>query len=108
MRLATFHDRRGDLRTGAVVGEHVVDLTQTVSSLPVPVSIAQRGLAPDGMMRLLHSGADSLAVIRRFVEHAAGDDALRQQPQLRETRLKPGDRVRIDISRIGTLEHSIG
>ena len=100
MRLATFHDRHGDLRTGAVVGEHVIDLTQTVSNLPVPVSIAQRGLAPDGMMRLLHSGADGLAVIRRFVEEAAADEALRLQPLLRETRLaapvpRPGKIVAI-------------
>jgi 2-keto-4-pentenoate hydratase/2-oxohepta-3-ene-1,7-dioic acid hydratase in catechol pathway len=100
MRLATFHDRRGDLRTGAVVGEHVIDLTQTVSSLPLPASIAQRGLALDSMMRLLHAGADGLAAVRRFVEQAAADDALRLQPLLRETRLaapvpRPGKIVAI-------------
>ena len=119
MRLATFHDRRGELRTGAVVGEHVIDLTQTVSSLPVPGSggpqLPQRHPDAHGNTR------DMLFPVDRIIEYVsqymtlepgdviatgtpAGSGAFRDPPVW----LKPGDRVRIDISRIGILEHSIG
>ena len=38
MRLITFRDQRGDTSTGAIVGERVIDLTQAVAALPLPLS----------------------------------------------------------------------
>jgi len=100
MRLVTFYDARGDLRTGAVEGEHVIDLTQAVGELTLPASLSSRGLvAPrEGMLRLLYSGPAGLAVIRRFVEAAAG--TLERHLPLGEVRLaapvpRPGKIVAI-------------
>ncbi len=102
MRLVTFYDHRGELRTGAVAGDRVLDLTQTVANLALPASLAERGLvAPHGgMLRLLYSGPEGLAAVRRFVEAAAGSGALEWHPLLREGRLaapvpRPGKIVAI-------------
>ena len=87
MRLVTFVDQHDELRTGAVVGEHVIDLTDTVCALPLPVSTARSGLTPAGMLRLLYAGAEGLAVIRQAVEEVIAADTLHRQPLLHATRL---------------------
>lgn len=72
MRLATYHGPHGDLRTGAIAGEHVIDLTQEIAALRLPASLMQSGLVPlpGSLMHLLYSGAEGLAAVRRRVESA--------------------------------------
>ncbi|HEX4985539.1 MAG TPA: fumarylacetoacetate hydrolase family protein [Burkholderiales bacterium] len=83
MRLVTYHDARGGLRTGAVEGERIVDLTDAIASLSLPARAVQCGLspAPGSMLHLLCAGADGFAAALRHV--ATG----RPGPVLRETRL---------------------
>ncbi len=100
MRLVTFRHPQGSTRTGAIAGERVIDLTQTIAALTLPAAIAERGLvAPaSGMMRLLYAGADGLAAIRRDVDEAMA--TLNRHPHLSEIRLaapipRPGKIVAI-------------
>jgi len=102
MRLVTFYDHRGDLRTGAIAGGRVIDLTQAILDLAPAAPSAERGLAvpPGGMLRLLYSGPDGLAVIRRLVEDAIAAGAPDRHPLLRDARLaapvpRPGKIVAI-------------
>jgi 2-keto-4-pentenoate hydratase/2-oxohepta-3-ene-1,7-dioic acid hydratase in catechol pathway len=102
MRLVTFYGHRGDLRTGAISGGRVIDLTQAILDLAPAAPTAERGLAvpPGGMMRLLHSGPDGLAVIRRLVDDAIAAGGRDRHPLLRDIRLaapvpRPGKIVAI-------------
>ena len=44
MGLASFRCQQGDTRTGAMLGERVIDLTQAIAALPLPKTIVERGL----------------------------------------------------------------
>jgi len=69
VRLISYFGSRGELRTGAVAGEHVVDLTSQVAALPLPASASRRGLAPapGSMLHLLCAGPEGLATLRHRV-----------------------------------------
>ena len=87
MRLVTYHGPHGDLRTGAVAGEHIVDLTQEIAALRLPASVTQRGLmpAPGSLMHLLYAGAEGLVALRRRVESGGTGD---RKPLLRDVVLE--------------------
>lgn len=70
MRLISYFGSRGELRTGAVAGEHVVDLTSQIVALPLPAAATQRGLAPPpgSMLHLLCTGPEGLDALRHRVE----------------------------------------
>lgn len=89
MRLVTFRDTHDATRTGAIAGERVVDLTQAIATLPLPPSIAERGLAApiSGMLRLLYAGADGLAAIRRYLDDDIAAGGLDRLPFWREVKL---------------------
>jgi 2-keto-4-pentenoate hydratase/2-oxohepta-3-ene-1,7-dioic acid hydratase in catechol pathway len=69
MRLVSFRDDDGQIGTGAVVGERVVDLTDAVAALDIPPDRAEAlasrglGLAGSGMLRLLYAGPQALTAL---------------------------------------------
>jgi len=81
MRLASFRGPGGEPRTGAVVRDRVIDLTDFVATLGVPAdhaaALASRGLAapPGGMLRLLHAGPQAMREVAAHVEALSRDDA---------------------------------
>ena len=81
MRLASFRGAGGEPRTGAVVRDRVIDLTDFVAGLAVPAdhaaALASRGLAapPSGMLRLLYAGPQAMRRVAAHVEALARDDA---------------------------------
>ncbi len=76
MRLISFQHEDGDIRTGVVVGEAVVDLTERIAALTVPSDrreqIRARGIAPptSGMLRLLYAGPVALQELAATLEGA--------------------------------------
>ena len=74
MRLASFRGAGGEPRSGAVVRDRVIDLTDFVTALGVPTdhaaALADLGLAvpPGGMLRLLYAGPEAM---RRVAAHVA-------------------------------------
>ena len=81
MRLASFRGAGGEPRTGAVVRDRVIDLTDFVAGLAVPAdhaaALASRGLAapPSGMLRLLYAGPQAMRRVAAHVAALARDDA---------------------------------
>ena len=81
MRLASFRGAGGEPRTGAVVRDRVIDLTDFVAALAVPAdhaaALASRGLTapPSGMLRLLYAGPQAMRRVAAHVEALARDDA---------------------------------
>ena len=81
MRLASFRGPGGEPRTGAVVRDRVIDLTDFVATLGVPAdhaaALASRGLAapPGGMLRLLYAGPQAMRQVAAHVEALSRDDA---------------------------------
>ena len=78
------------------------DLTEAIAALPLPPSIAERGLAApaSGMLRLLYTGADGLAAIRRYLDDDIAAGGLDRLPFWREVKLmapipRPGKIVAI-------------
>src|SRR5258706_948859 len=76
MRLISFQPEDGDIRTGVVVGEAVVDLTERIAALTVPSDrreqIRARDIAPptSGMLRLLYAGPVALQELAATLEGA--------------------------------------
>ena len=81
MRFASFRGSGGEPRTGAVVRDRVIDLTDFVATLGVAAdhaaALASRGLAapPGGMLRLLHAGPQAMREVAAHVEALSRDDA---------------------------------
>jgi len=81
MRLASFRGAGGEPRTGAVVRDRVIDLTDFVAGLAVPAdhaaALASRGLAapPSGMLRLLYAGPQAMRRVAAHVEALSRDGA---------------------------------
>jgi 2-keto-4-pentenoate hydratase/2-oxohepta-3-ene-1,7-dioic acid hydratase in catechol pathway len=75
-------------RCGAVLGDHVVDLTELCATLPMPdpvsAALAERGLlpAPGGLLRLLQAGAPGLARVADALAQAARPGGLAHAPRL--------------------------
>jgi 2-keto-4-pentenoate hydratase/2-oxohepta-3-ene-1,7-dioic acid hydratase in catechol pathway len=69
MRLASFRGPGGEIRTGAVVDDRLIDLTERIAALPIPperrAEMARRAIPepPSGMLRLLHAGEAAIAEI---------------------------------------------
>ena len=108
MKLVSF--RAGDeVRAGAVIHDRVIDLTQVVAC-EVNGEPMQHGFTSD----MVFPVDRLIEYISRYVTLEPGDviatgtpagvGAFRKPPVW----LAPGDRIRIEISRIGVLEHSIG
>jgi 2-keto-4-pentenoate hydratase/2-oxohepta-3-ene-1,7-dioic acid hydratase in catechol pathway len=81
MKLASFRGAGGEPRTGAVVRDRVIDLTDFVAALDLPAdraaALASRGLAPPpgGMLRLLYAGPQAMRRVAAHVEALARDGA---------------------------------
>lgn len=69
MKLLSYRGENGLARTGALVGDQVVDLDTTIAALAVPADVqaqlAVHGLTPaaGGMLRLLQAGPQALAAL---------------------------------------------
>jgi 2-keto-4-pentenoate hydratase/2-oxohepta-3-ene-1,7-dioic acid hydratase in catechol pathway len=79
MRLVSFRGDGTEPRTGAVIGDRVVDLSESIASLrlsPLRVKeLGRRGIAipPGGIMRLLYAGAEAWATLADKVKaHGPG------------------------------------
>jgi 2-keto-4-pentenoate hydratase/2-oxohepta-3-ene-1,7-dioic acid hydratase in catechol pathway len=94
MRLASYRGAGTQIRTGAVVRESVVDLTDIVASIEIPAdraeALAQRGvsLPAGGMLRLLYAGPRAVHELAQRVEVLARDPA-RRRPLKETTLLAP-------------------
>ena len=81
MRLASYRGAGVQFRTGAVVRESVIDLTDVVASIEIPAdraeALAQRGVSPPagGMLRLLYAGPRAMRELAQRVESLARDEA---------------------------------
>ena len=106
MKLVSYRGAGTKVKTGAVVHERVIDLTDLVVAIDFPAeraeSLARRGLAvpPEGMLRLLYAGPRALRKIMRQVEARAQDGSLERHPPLGDTPLlapipRPGKIVAI-------------
>ncbi|MGB7543111.1 MAG: fumarylacetoacetate hydrolase family protein [Burkholderiales bacterium] len=91
MRLVSYRGAGAQIRTGAVVRERVLDLSDVVAAIDFPAARAEefagRGLAvpAGGMLRLLYAGPRALSEVARRVEALARDAA--RHPLLSETPL---------------------
>ena len=102
MRLVSFIDHRGEMGTGAIAAERVIDLTRAIAALALLASVAERGITTPttGMLRLLYAGEEGIAVIRRYVDNAIAAGGLDSLPLWREVKLlapipRPGNIVAI-------------
>jgi len=104
MRLVSYRGAGAQIRTGAVVRERVIDLSDVVAAIEFPAArageLAGRGLAvpAGGMLRLLYAGPRALNAVAQRVEVLARDGA--RHPMLGETPLlapvpRPGKIVAI-------------
>jgi 2-keto-4-pentenoate hydratase/2-oxohepta-3-ene-1,7-dioic acid hydratase in catechol pathway len=106
MRLASFRGTDAQVRIGAMVGERVVDLTDTVASLDLPDDrsewLVHRGLAAPvgGALRLLYAGPSALDDIAQHLKAIVREGVSEQHPLVHEVQLlapipRPGKIVAI-------------
>jgi 2-keto-4-pentenoate hydratase/2-oxohepta-3-ene-1,7-dioic acid hydratase in catechol pathway len=78
VKLASFRGAGGEVRTGIVRDERLIDISDAVAGLALPdgraEALADRGIAPapGGMLRLLQAGRQALDEIARAAEDSAG------------------------------------
>ena len=93
MKLVSYHGAAGHIQTGAVVRDRVIDITEVIASIDVPVdcvaALARRGLTmpAGGMMRLLYAGPDALPKLATRVDALTREGTFERHPRLDETPL---------------------
>jgi 2-keto-4-pentenoate hydratase/2-oxohepta-3-ene-1,7-dioic acid hydratase in catechol pathway len=106
MKLVSYRGPGAQVRTGAVVRERVVDLTEMVSAIGIPTDRAEElnrrglGVPQSGILRLLYAGPRALDEVARQVEAVAREGALERYPPIADTPLlapilRPGKIVAI-------------
>jgi 2-keto-4-pentenoate hydratase/2-oxohepta-3-ene-1,7-dioic acid hydratase in catechol pathway len=106
MKLVSFHGLNGEVGTGAVHDDRVIDLSKAIASLQLPAERAEqltrRGLAvpQSGIMRLLYAGEHALRDLTGSVDALIRAGAARRSPLISETPLlapvpRPGKIVAI-------------
>jgi 2-keto-4-pentenoate hydratase/2-oxohepta-3-ene-1,7-dioic acid hydratase in catechol pathway len=93
MKLVSYLGAGGETKTGVVMRERVIDLTEAIASIDIPAKqaaeLARRGLTiPEtGMLRLLYAGADALKQLAPKIEALASDGSFGRHPPLTATAL---------------------